>query len=439
MTQLTGWQRAKQWLGFSSLRADTTLNPNDDSLYVPGFASYGTASGQRVSPEHAMRLAAVYACVRVISETIASLPFIIYKRLQDGGRERATDHPLYDVLRKRTNATQTAFEYFETNQLHLELRGNGFALINPGPRGAIDNLVPIHPDRVKVFRLDTGRVRYEISDWYTGKVVAKSQDEILHFRGQSEDGLVGRGAVAHSRETVGIGLALQEYAARFFENDSKPPVVMKIPTVTDAITYARLRKSWQESQTGENRHKIAVLEGGAELQEFGATNKDSQFLEAREFIRAEVCGLYRVPPHKIGDLTKATFSNIEEQNIEFVTDCIVPRATRLEQRINMDLIEPLELEGGDEYFGEFLLDNLLRGNLKSRYEAYTQGRNAGFLSINDIRKRENMNPLNEPGADEYLRPMNFVPIDTPADQAKAQNDPAQTPGKDDTPDPETAT
>ena len=438
------------WGGLPALRADAGLSVFDESLWNHGYGSnYGSAAGMNVSPDLAMKLAAVYACVRVVSETIASLPFIIYRRLDDGGKERATDHPLYKLFRQSPNGLQTSFDFFQTMQMHLELRGNSYAFILPGPLGAVDRLISIHPDRVKNFRVNFDRMRYEINDWYTGQVERKAQEEIFHVRGQSQDGLVGQSTIAVGREIFGLGLAQQDSASRYAENDSKPGGTLNIPTVLSPEKRAALGKHWQEAQTQHNRGKVAVLEGGMKYEPITVNPKDSQFLESRQFTRGDIASMFRVPPHKIGDLTKATFSNIEQQSIEFVTDCIAPRAARLEMRINMDLIEPLEVGDGEEYFGEFLLDSLLRGDLKSRYEAYVAGRNAGVFSINDIRKKENMNPVDLPEADDYLRPLNFVPIQTPVQESQnnvpiTEGDPANPPdpeqtGPDDSPDAPEAT
>jgi HK97 family phage portal protein len=378
----------------------------------------------RVSPETAMKLATVFACVRVTSETFASMPPIIYKRLPDGGKERAVNHPLYRVLHDTPNQWQTSFEFFEMMQAHLELRGNAFAVINPGPNGAIDSLVPIHPDRVAVFRLPNGRLRYQVRAWYDGSITNYAQDEMFHMRGLSSDGMVGMSTIALARESIGTALAQQEYAARFFANDSKPGGVLEHPAKMSPEAYKRVKDSFQEAQSAANRHKVALLEEGMKYTAISVSNKDSQFLEARQFSRGEIASLFRVPPHKIGDLTKATFSNIEQQSIEFVTDCMRPRVVRWERRIAQDLIAPLQLPDDSEYFVEFLMDALLRGDLKSRYEAYTLGRNGGWLCPNDICSFENLNPIPpEKGGDDYLRPMNYVVAteadETPADQPKA--------------------
>lgn len=384
-------------------------SPADDFWYSrPGYA---TDSGMRVSPEAAMQLSAVFACVRVCSETLGSLPLVVYRRLPDGGKERANDHPLYKLLHDRPNIWQSSMEFVEMMQAHLELRGNGFSLIKPGPTGAIDQLIPLHPDRVNVYRLPNGRLRYQVRDWYDGAVRNYAMEEIFHLRGMSSDGMVGMGPIAVQREVIGTALALQEYSARFFANDAQPRGLLEHPGKLAPEVYQRLKNSWQESQTGANRHKAAILEEGLKYTPISLNNKDSQFLEARQFSRSDICGFFRVPPHKIGDLSKSAFSNIEQQSIEFVTDNQRPRAVRWERRIQLDLLDPLELNDGEEYFAEFLMDALIRGDIKSRYDAYGIARTNGWLSVNEIRRKENENPIK--GGDEYLRPLNMVPVGTP--------------------------
>jgi HK97 family phage portal protein len=391
-----------------SFRADSggggsAVPPWDDSWF--SSRGYQTATGIRVSPESALRIAAVFACLRVVSETVASLPLIIYRRLPNGGKERAVDHPLYRLLHDAPNQWQTAYEFLEMMQGHLELRGNAYALIVSGNGRAIDALLPVHPDRVVVKRMrDTGRLRYEVRNYYNGSVEFYAQEEMLHLRGLSSDGLVGMSTISVMAESIGAGLAAQEYSARFFENDSTPSGVLSHAKTLSDAAYNRLKNSWREQQAGINQHSLKILEEDMKYENIGFTNTDSQLLEARQFSRSDIASGFRVPLHKIGDLTRATFSNIEQQNIEFATDCIRPRLVRLERRINMTLIDPLEYGNGEEYFSEFLMEALLRGDLKSRYSAYAIGRNWGWLSANDVRSAESMNPIE--GGDIYLQPLN---------------------------------
>lgn len=401
-----------------------------------------------VTPETAMRLAPVYSCVRVRSETLGSCPLIIYKRLPDGGKVRAPKHPLYQVLHNSPNQWQTSVEFVEMMQAHLDLRGNAFAHIVPGPRGAIDQLVPIHPDLVQVYRQPNGKLKYQVRSRFSGEVKWCLQEEIFHLRGLSSDGLVGLNLIAIQRETMGTGLGMQDYGARFFANDATATSWIKHPgKFKDDATRDKFRENWRKSQTAENRFKTPVLEDGLELKSIGVSNKDSQFLEAKAATGIDICGMYRVPPHKIGILDRATHSNIEHQGIEFVTDCVQPMATRWERRINADLIDPISeaLDDGAEYFAEFSVGGLLRGDLKSRYDAYAIGRNWGWLCPNDICNFEGMNQIDEDkGGNEYLRPLNMVPAGTvyvPAggtDQPDPLNEPK--PGNDDpekTPPPDT--
>ena len=421
---------------YRALSGGQALPPWDDYWYNrPGFDS---AAGMAVSPETAMRLSAVYSCVRVVSETIASLPLIIYRRLPNGGKERATDHPLYRVLHDSPNPWQTSMEFIEMMQAHLELRGNAFARIIPGRRGAIDQLIPLHPDLVQVFRLPNGRLRYQVRSRFDAEVDNYAQDEIFHLRGLSSDGLVGLSPVAVQRETIGTALGMQDYAGRFFKNGSRPSGVLEHPgKFRDDAAREKFGKSWQAAQTGENQHKVAVLEEGLKYTAIGVSNKDSQFLEAVQASREEIAGMHRVPPHKIGILTRSTNNNIEHQGIEFVTDCMRPRAVRWERRINVDLIDPLELDG-EEYFAEFLVDGLLRGDLKSRYDAYAIGRNWSWLCPNDVCRFENLNPIPpEKGGDDYLRPLNMTPagtLATAAPAAGAAAPPADSPADQPAPD-----
>lgn len=383
------------------VRADATPAPDDDFWYGPAQGS--TASGARVTPDTALQLAAVFGCVRVISETVASLPLLMYRWRSDGGKERAADHPLYDILHDRPNAWQTSFEFREMMQAHLELRGNAYAQIVPGRRGAVDQLIPLHPDRVTPRSAPGNRIIYKVN-WNDGTSSDLLQEEIFHLRGFSLDGIVGLSPIALEREVVGLGLTAQEYGARFFANDSTPGGVLEHPEALDQDAADRLKKSWHEKQGGANRHKVAVLDSGMKFHQIGLTNRDAQFLETRKYNAEDIARIYRVQPHKIGILDRATFSNIEHLAIEWVTDSVVPRLRRWEQRISFDLILAPQT-----YFAEFLVDGLLRGDIKSRYDAYAIARQWGWMNGNEIRASENMNPFE--GGETYWAPFNMTPAE----------------------------
>jgi HK97 family phage portal protein len=391
----------------------SALPPWDDYWYSrPGWDS---AAGMSVTPESAMQLAAVYSCVRVVSETLASLPFIIYKQMPDGSKVRATEHPLYKVLHDSPNQWQTSFEFFEMMQAHEELRGNAFARILPGPRGAIDQLIPLHPDLVQVYRLPSGALKYQVRNRFTAEVDWYLADEIFHLRGMSSDGLVGLSPIAVQRETIGKGLGIQDYGSRFFANDATASYYIKHPgKFKDDAARKTFRESWIRNQTGENRHKAPLLEDGLDLKQIGISNRDSQYLEAMAATAIDICGIFRVQPHKIGILDRTTHSNIEQQNIEFTVDTMRPRAVRWERRINVDLIDPINKAIGGDYFGEFLIDGLMRGDMKSRFDAYHVARGDGFICPNDVARLENWNPISkDDGGNTYWRPANMVPADAP--------------------------
>jgi HK97 family phage portal protein len=428
----------------------SALPPWDDYWYSrPGWDS---AAGMTVTPETAMRLAAVFSCIRVRSESLASCPLVLYKRLPNGGKIRATEHPLYPVLHNSPNQWQTSVEWIEMMQAHLDLRGNAFSRIVPGPRGAIDQLIPLHPDLVQVYRLPNGKLKYQVRSRFEGEVDWYMQEEIFHLRGLSSDGLVGLSPIAIQRETMGTGLGMQDYAGRFFLNDATSATWLEHPgKFKDGAARQEFLKNWQKANTGENRHKTKVLEEGLKLHQVGLSNKDSQFLEATQANAEQICGIYRTPPHKIGILARATNNNIEHQGIEFVTDAIQPAATRWERRINVDLIDPISaaIDDGAEYFAEFIVGGLLRGDMKSRYDAYAIGRNWGWLCPDTICEFEGMNPLPDgKGGQEYLRPLNMVPAGTvflpamatdepdPSDAPPPKNDEDQQPAPPETPDDE---
>jgi len=368
-----------------------------------------TSSGMRVSPDSALRLAAVYACVRILAETIASLPLVVYQRRPDGGKDRVTDHWLYRLMAKRPNRFQNPFEWREMLQGHLALRGNAFNQIITNPRGEIIELMPIHPDRVKIELLPSGEYRYRISD-RSGTEVILPRGEVWHLRGLSSDGLMGMSPIELARENLGTALAAQGYGARFFANDAKPTGGwIEFPgSFKDSEAKKVFRESYQQAQSGSNRGKVLVLENGMKFHEVGVTNKDAQFLELRKFQITDVARLFRVPPHMIADLDRATFSNIEQQSLEFVMHTMTPWAERWEASIQSELL----LESDDIEI-EFDFANLMRGDASSRSSYYQSGIQNGWLTRNEARIAENLNPID--GLDQPLRPLNMVEEDVAED------------------------
>ena len=378
----------------------------------------------RVSPDSALRVAAVYACVRILAETMASLPLVVYQRRADGGKDKVTDHWLYRLMAKRPNRFQNPFEWREMLQGHLALRGNAYNQIITNPRGEIIELMPIHPDRVKIELLPSGEYRYRVTD-RSGTEVILPRGEVWHLRGLSSDGLMGMSPIELARENLGMALAAQDYGARFFANDAKPTGGwIEFPgTFKDNEAKKVFRESYQQAQSGANRGKVLVLENGMKFHEVGVTNKDAQFLELRKFQITDIARLFRVPPHMIADLERATFSNIEQQSLEFVMHTMTPWAERWEASIESELL----LEG-DEIEIEFDFANLMRGDAASRSSYYQSGIQNGWLTRNEARIAENLNPID--GLDQPLRPLNMVEEDAAEDleidtQAEAAEPPEQ--------------
>ena len=392
-----------------------------------------SSSGLRVSPDAALRLSAVYACVRILSETMASLPLVLYRTRSDGGKDRVTDHWLHSLLCRRPNRYQNPFEWREMLQGHLALRGNAYNQIVTNPRGEITELVPIHPDRIRVEILKSGEYRYRVTDRFGSETVLP-RGEVWHLRGLSSDGLLGMSPIDLARESLGMALAAQDYGARFFANDAKPTGGwIEFPgSFKDPEAKRVFRESYQAAQSGANRGKVLVLENGMKFHEVGVTNKDAQFLELRKFQITDIARLFRVPPHMIADLDRATFSNIEQQSLEFVMHTMTPWAERWEASIESEL-----LLDGDDLEIEFDFANLMRGDAASRSAYYQSGIQNGWLTRNEARIAENLNPID--GLDEPLRPLNMVEESDAEDLAadtEAQEDPAQEAIE--TPDDETA-
>lgn len=380
------------------IRAETR-GPTDDFWYRP--ITYRI--GGPVSPEQAMFLTTVWACVRVLAETVGSTPLHMYRRL-GRGKERVTDNPLATLVARRPNRWQTAMEWREMMQGHLALRGNAYSEIIYGPRGDITDLVPINPDAVRVQITDTGIPRYQVKD-ANGRERTLLWSEILHLRGMSATGYVGMSPIEYERASIGEALAAQDYGARFYENDAQSTRWIEMPGNFKTNDDAKIFKErWQAAQTGGGRWKTPVLEAGMKLHEVGIKHTDAQFLETRRYKDEDIARIFRMPPHKVGIMDRATFSNIEQQAIEFVTDTMLPWFVRWEQTLSMALIGP---EERDDLFFEFNVNGLLRGDAKARSEFYGRGVQDGWMTRNEVRERENLNPLD--GLDTPLEPLNMAP------------------------------
>lgn len=380
-----------------------------------GWADQST-SGVVVTQENALTFSAVFGAVRILAETLATIPLITYQRLQPKGKTRAREHHLYNLLRFRPNEKMTAFEYREAKQAHLATWGNAYSKIESDGRGRVRELLLLRPDRMKRIEEVKG-VRLYQYQMSSGELVWFHGDDIWHLRGLGSDGLVGYSVVGYARNTIGLGLAAQEFGSRFFANDARPGLILEHPGVLGAEALENMYNSWEISHgTLDKKHKLRILEEGMSVKEIGIPPEDAQFLETRKFQVEEIARWFRVPPHMLASMESATFSNIEHQGIEFVVQTMAAWFVRWEQSIRENLHLPDER---DRFFSEFLIDGLLRGDIKTRFDAYKMGRDGGWYTVNEIREKENMNPVD--GGDTLLEPMNMVPLGSQDDGELEEN------------------
>lgn len=361
-----------------------------------------TAAGVAVTPDTALTYSAVWACVRVLAEDVASLPLILYRRLPRGGKERATDHPLYRLLHDAPNSEMSSMDWREAQVTNLCLWGNGYSQVRWNRGGRIVDIWPMLSRYMRLDRHD-GQLRYLSTD-PAARAPELPATEVLHTRTMSLNGLVGLSPIALARQAIGLGLATERFGAAFFNNGARPGLVLMSPGELSDGAYERIKNSWTEAHSGvENAHKPAILEQGTTIETIGVPPEEAQFLQTRQFQVLEVARWFRMQPHKIGDLSRATFSNVEEQGLDYVVNTLRVWLTRLEQAISRTLLTSSER---DVLYAEFLVDGLLRGDQKARYDAYALARSWGWMNANEIRERENMNAI--PGGDAYWTPLNMT-------------------------------
>jgi HK97 family phage portal protein len=368
----------------------------------------GTAAGQPVNEVTAMQITAVYACVRVLSEAIAGLPLHIYRENSEG-KEKFVDHKLFRLLHDEPNEEMTAFVFRETMMTHLLLYGNSYSQIVRNGGGQVISLHPLLPDRMAIDRIN-GNLIYTYSPT-NGSVIKLSRSEILHIPGLSFDGIVGYSPIAVAKNAIGMAIATEDYGARFFQNGAYPGGILKTANVVKDPD--KLRTSWKSQFSGKNSHSIAVLEEGLEYQQIGIPPEEAQFLETRKFQIEEIARIFRVPLHLLGDLEHATFSNIEHLSLEFVKFSLQPWVVRIEESMQQALILPSEK---GKITIRFNLDGLLRGDYASRMQGYAIGIQNGFLSPDDVRALEEMNPIDGGAGKKYYFNGNMIPIEKAGDQ-----------------------
>ena len=377
------------------------------------FFMGGSTAGKNVNERSAMQMTAVYACVRILSEAIAGLPLHMYRYKDEGGKEKATGHTLYHLLHDEPNPEMTSFVFRETLMTHLLLWGNAYAQIIRNGKGEVIALYPLMPNRMEVNRDSNGMLYYvyqKTSDdapTLEGSSVILSPSEVFHVPGLGFDGLVGYSPIAMAKNAIGLSMAAEEYGAKFYANGAAPSGVLEHPGVLK--DPAKVRDSWNAAFGGSsNSHKVAVLEEGLKYTPISISPNEAQFLETRKFQIDEIARIFRVPPHMVGDLEKSSFSNIEQQSLEFVKYTLDPWVVRWEQSLSRALLSETEKKN---YFFKFNLEGLLRGDYQSRMQGYSIGIQNGFMCPNDVRELENLDLIpDELGGNKYMVNGNMVDL-----------------------------
>ena len=380
---------------FRSSPENPSTSLSNPAAWLTGL--FGTSkTGVQVSEDNALTFSAVYAAVRIISETIASIPLNVYQA--DGEtRVKAVGHPVQDLLAKAPNSVSSTFTFREAMASNLVLHGNAYAKIEMNAAGRPTALIPLNPMKVEVKVIDGEKV-YVFDEKHT-----YLDYEMLHFVGLSFNGLIGKSPLSMAREAVAIGLAAQEYGARFYSNGANAGGVITAPGRLNTEVVKRLRESWNRAQSGlGSSHSTAILEEGMKYEKIGLDPEAAQFLQSRKFQVNEIARIFRIPPSYLADLeNSSTRANTEQQAIQFVRDCITPYVRRMEVELNRKLFR----EDEPNLYAYFTMEGLMRGDQKARYEAYATARQWGWLSVNDIRDLENLNPVE--GGDIYLQPLNM--------------------------------
>ena len=392
---------------------DKPQNRTAGSSY--SFFMGGSASGKQVNERTSMQMTAVYSCVRILSEAVASLPLNVFRYTGNGGKEKAFDHPLYRLLHDEPNPEMSSFIFRETLMTHLLLWGNAYAQIIRNGKGEVIALYPLMPDRMTVDRDSNSRLYYKYrksnddAPTMESGVVSLAPSDVLHVPGLGFDGLVGYSPIAMAKNAIGLAIAAEEYGSKFYANGAAPSGVLEHPGTLKDPT--RVRDSWNSTFGGSsNSHKVAVLEEGMKYTPISISPNEAQFLETRKFQINEIARIFRVPPHMVGDLEKSSFSNIEQQSLEFVKYTLDPWVIRWEQALYRALLSEEEKK---TYFFKFNVEGLLRGDYQSRMQGYAIARQNGWMSANDIRKLEDLDRIPaELGGDLYLINGNMLPLES---------------------------
>ena len=389
----------KRFIPFLNSNKRATYNPSLG--YLPNV--FGTYTGKDVSVDTGLTLSAVYACVKVLAESIAMLPVNIYERMADGDRLLADTHKLYNLVHNQPSKLYTSYTFFENIIKTMSLQGNAYALIVRDRNANINSFRLLDSTKVKIIKENDSI--FNNVEGYNDVIPA---EDILHFKNMTDQtGCLGLSPIEYASESVGWGLSLQTYGSTYFGNSGFPSGILQTDKSLTTEAIQRLRNSWNNTYSGvDNSNKVAVLEEGVKFNPVSISNESAQFLASRQWSVSEICRWFRVPPHLVADLSKSSFNNIEMQSLEFVQYSLQPIVKRIEQEMNSKIFKTNEK---NRFYLEFNLNGLLRGDIKTRADYYTKGITYGFLSINEVRKRENLNSI--PNGDEHLIPLNLASLD----------------------------
>jgi len=380
-----------------SQRADSLIAAH----FFQGLIGSVSQAGIQVTPQKAMGVATVYACVNVLSRTISTLPLHVYRRSGDKN-EKAYDQRVYDLLHNAPNSEMTSADFRAAVQGDLSLRNNGYAQIVRDRTGRIIELIPVRTEHMHVYRNLAGELRYRYSNG--SQTIGLGANEVIHLKGHTRDGLLGEDLVRMCNDVIGLAIALDVNASKYFANGSRPGNIYEHPGVLTDKAFDRLKEDLKKKSGPGNEFQDMILEDGLKMAKARSENRDSQFDESRNRQSLAICSLFGVPPHKVGIVSNQPRANVEQENISFAVDTIRPLCVVWEQVLNQRLFTAEERR---IYYAEFDISGLVRGDLKTRYEAYAQARQWGWLSVNEIRKKENMNPIGV-GGDTYMQPLNMT-------------------------------
>jgi len=381
-------------------------NSFDEAIqkFLLGEDAYPYPNQEGINTTTAMKYTAVFSCCRVLSETLASMPAMLYRKKSDGDRELRNDLAIYDILHNRPNEEMSPFNFKESCMMALNLGGNTVCERLVNKYGQLVGLYPYEWSKVRIERdRDTKKLIYRIRDGTAERILTR--DQVFHISGLSLDGVVGLSPIEYAASAIRLGISYEKFGVNFYKNGANASGVFSFPNALGDKAYERLKKDLKKNYTGlVNIGKPMLLEEGGDFKPLTIKPADAQLIESKNFQIEDICRIYRVPQHLVQKLDRSTNNNIEHQSLEFVMYTMLPWFKRWEENINMQLLTPQERRAG--YYVEFKIDALLRGDAKSRAEAYAAGRQWGWLSVNDIRKLENMSPISN--GDIYLQPSNMI-------------------------------